>query len=70
MARKSRSRSRRGGLAALLKQAAVPLGLVALTQSRKHRKKHHKKHGTRKGMARKTARRAYMKKKGGTRRRH
>ena len=59
--RKSR-KSRKAG--SILKRAALPalltLGLLANPK---------KRHGTRKGMRRKTARRAYMKRHSGTRRR-
>ncbi len=57
-----RRKSRKGG--SMLQRAALPalftLGLLSNPK---------KRHGTRKGMQRKTARRAYMKRRGGTRRR-
>ena len=54
---------RRGGN--MLKKAMLP-GLLTLALLSRGKKK---RHGTKKGMRRKTARKAYMKKRGGTRRR-
>ncbi len=59
----TRKAGRRGG--SMLKKAMLP-GLLTLALLARGKKK---RHGTKKGMRRKTARRAYMKKRGGTKRR-